>query len=97
MFLDLQYLAFLFQVLVLMMVLEVITRCSEQCWSLLISWMDLILEETSRFSWQQIGKRASLKSSIQGGSPFGLFIIKLMKVIKFVHSSSLDQTLLIQL
>ena len=67
-FLDLQYLPFFIQVLVLMMVLVVTMRYSEQCWNLLISWTDLILEETSKFSWQPIGKRDSLYCTIQGGS-----------------------------
>ena len=80
-----------------MMVLGVTTRYSEQCWNLLISWMDLILEETSRFSWQQIGKRQILYTVLfQGGSSSSLFF-KVTKMLKIVCYSSPDQTPLIQL
>ena len=49
------------QALGLMMALVVITRFKEQCWNLLINLMGLIHEETSRFLWQQIGKKREFR------------------------------------
>ena len=45
-----------FQEPVLMMELVGIMRFKGPCWSLLISWMGLIQEETLRSSWQQTGR-----------------------------------------
>ena len=50
-----------FQEPVLMMELVEIMRYKGPCWSLLISWMGLIQEETLRSSWQQTGRLIIIK------------------------------------